>query len=227
MGFRLGPGEHIQSAARIPWRLFAGLGAVAFGIFLAWITVKAITGSSRRDSAVDLEIDPRPVITSLQELGELHTMKMTMKDVLRKSSEKDAEGWLHSVPGGDNVSRWATHNQVLVVAEGSVEAGIDLSRISAADVVPGRLRDGSQGLRVRLPKAVVYPPNITLRVENTESGLLWRDENLVPKAQVEAAARFKETAEQGHIREQAEEKAVQRLQQFEKDLGIKNIEFYF
>ena len=152
---------------------------------------------------------------------------MTMKEVLRETSEKDAEGWMHSVPGGDSVSHWATHNQVLVVAEGTVEAGIDLSRVSVGDVASSRRKDGTVGLRVRLPLPIVYPPNITLRVENVQGGLLWRDDNLVPKAQAEASARFKDAAEKDHIIEKAQESAVQKLQQLEQALGRNNVEFYF
>ena len=227
MGFQLGPGAYVRRAAGAPWAWILIVGILAGSALVGWLAIKGILGSPRRESAIDLQIDPRPVITSLQQLGELHTVKMTMKDVLRKSSDKDADGWLHNVPGGDSVSRWATHNQVLVIAQGTVEAGIDLSRISAGDVVPGRMRDGRPGLRVRLPRPVVYPPNITLRVENTQSGLLWRDDNLVPKAQAEASERFQEAAEKDRIREHAQENAVQRLQQMEEVLGRKNIEFYF
>ena len=189
--------------------------------------VKGFGGGPRRNPPDNLDIDPRPVITSLQSLGELHTVKMTMKDVLRTSSDKDAEGWFRAVPGADAATRWATHNEAVVVAEGTVEAGIDLSHLSPTDVSPVPLSDGSKGLRVRLPRPNVYPPNITLRVETSQSGLLWRDENLVPKAQAEASARFRDAAKKDHIREQAQQNAVQRLQQMERTLGHKNIEFYF
>lgn len=227
MGFQLGPGMRARSSAGVPWHWILIVGVVLGGAIMGLLAAKGIIGGSRHESGMELEVDPRPVIISLQQLGELHTVKMNMKEVLRKSSEKEPEGWLRTVPGGEALSKWATHNQVLVVAEGSVEAGIDLSHLTAADVTPGRLHDGAAGFRVRLPKPDIYAPNITIRVENTQSGLLWRDDNLVPKAQEEASQRFRDAAEKDHIREKAEESAVQRLQQMEQALGHKNIEFYF
>jgi hypothetical protein len=226
MGFRLGPGSRGKSGGA-PWQWILALGVIAGGGVVGWLAARGLIGGPRQETAAELEIDPRPVITSLQQIGELHTAKMTMKDVLRKNSERPAEGWLRQVPGGDAVSRWATHNEVLVVAEGSVEAGIDLSLISARDVVPAKLSDGSNGLRVRLPRPTIYPPNVRLRVENSESGLMWKDDNLIPKAQDEAAKRFLDAAEKDGIREHARGNAVQQLQQIETSIGHKNVEFYY
>ena len=227
MGFQLGPRGQTRQASGVPWHWILITGVVVGGAFVGWLSATGLLGGGRRVSAAELEIDPRPVIVSLQHLGELHTVKLTMKEVLRETSEKDAEGWMRGVPGGDSLTHWATHNQVLVVAEGTVEAGIDLSRISAGDVATTRQKDGTACLRVRLPRPIVYPPNIILRVENVQGGLLWRDDNLVPKAQAEASSRFKDAAEKDHIIEKAQESAVQKLQQMEQALGRKNVEFFF
>jgi hypothetical protein len=227
MGFRLGPGAAVRRATGVARWTILVVGIVLGGAAIGWLAVRGVLGTSSRDAQPDLEIDPRPVITSLQQLGELHTVKMTMKDVLRKSSDKGAQGWLQNVPGGDAVSKWATHNEALVVAEGSVEAGIDLSGISARDVTSARMPDGRAELRVHLPAPVIYAPNITLRVEQTESGLLWRDENLIPKAQAEAARRFTDAAEKDNILQHARDNALLRLQQMEQVLGRNNVQFYF
>jgi hypothetical protein len=114
-----------------------------------------------------------------------------------------------------------------VVAVGSVEAGIDLRRISASDVTPVRLSDGTQGLRVRLPEPTIYPPAITVRVEKSGSGLLWKDENLVPKAEAEASRRFLDAAEKDGIRQHAKDNALEQMGKMRNLLGQKNIEFYF
>ena len=42
----------------------------------------------------------------------------------------------------------------------------------AQDAQTVHLSDGTLGLRIRLPRPVVYSPNVTLRVEQNESGLL-------------------------------------------------------
>jgi hypothetical protein len=226
MGFRIGPGAH-KSAGGAPWHWILVAGIVMGGAAVGWLAARGIIGNAAKETPVDLQIDPRPVITSLQKLGELHTIKLTMKDVLRQSSDQPAEGWLRDIPGGDSMSRWATHNEVLVVAEGSVEAGIDLAAITARDVQPVRLSDGAAGLRVHLPRPVVYSPNVTLRVEENQAGLLWKDENLIPKAQIEASKRFLDAAEKDGIREHARENALQQLRQMEQVVGHKNVEFTF
>lgn len=227
MGFRLGPGNPVRTGAGGPWRSAFALGIVAGSLLVGWLAVTGLVGSGTQDAQVNLDIDPRPIIISLQQIGELHTAKITMKDVLHIDSDRPAQGWLHDVPGGDTLSKWATHNEGLVTAEGSVEAGIDLSRITARDVMPVRHKDGTVGLRVHLPQPVIYPPNVTLRVEKTESGLLWRDENLVPKAQAEASRRFLDAAEKEGIRADARDHALERLRQLQDVVGGKNVEFYF
>ena len=227
MGFRLGPASSGKNAGGVPWQWILALGAAVGVCVVGWLAGRGIIGAPSPEPVRDLEIDPRPVITSLQELGELHTAKMTMKDVLRKASDRPAEGWVRGVPGGDAVTRWATHNEVLVVAEGSVEAGIDLAALTAHDVTQVHLANGAPGLRVHLPRPVVYSPNVTLRVEKSESGFMWKDENLIPKAQAEAVKRFRETAEKGGIREQAEEHAVAQLKHIGGTLGLNNVEFYY
>ena len=226
MGFQLGPGARTGTSTGVNKSLKVILG-IAACVLAGWLITKAVIGVRNSAAAVNDDLDARPVITSLQQLGQLHTIKMNMKDVLRKSSDKDAEGWLHYVPGADTISNWATHNEALVNAEGSVEAGIDLSRISAADVTTVKTPGGASILRVHLPRAVVYPPNVRLNVEYSNNGLLWKDENLIPKAEAEASRRFKETAEKGGIRQHAQDNAVERLRQMQSVMGHQNLEFYY
>ena len=105
MGFQIGPGARERSTAGVPWLWILLAGIVIGGGIVGILAGKGILGSHRREATVELEVDPRPVIVSLQQLGELHTVKLTMKEVLRKSSEKDAEGWMHQIPGADDFSR--------------------------------------------------------------------------------------------------------------------------
>jgi len=227
MGFRLGPGGSIARTAAAPWRWSLVAVVLVTGVLLGWFAARGLFGSPVTSTLNDLAIDPRPVITSLQQIGELHTVKMNMKDVLHVATDRPAEGWLREIPGSDTVSKWATHNDALVVAVGSVDAGIDLKRISANDVSPVRLPDGTQGLRVRLPQPTVYTPNITVTVEKSDSGLLWKDENLIPKAEAEASRRFLDAADKDGIRQHAEENALDQLHKMHSLLGQKNIDFYF
>ncbi|MCW3098979.1 MAG: hypothetical protein JWL77_4597 [Chthonomonadaceae bacterium] len=87
--------------------------------------------------------------------------------------------------------------------------------------------DGSTHLRVHLPPVMIYPPNVKVHVEHSQSGLMWHDENIVPKAEATAAHLFEEAAEKADIRGKARSNALETLQKTFKTLGVKNVEFMF
>ncbi len=173
------------------------------------------------------EPDAGPIILATQRIGQLHAITKSMKEVLHIDTQTEPEGVLANIPGAHSIYHWATHNQALVVAEGSVEAGIDLSRLSDKDVMKTKRADGTILLRIHLPPIIVYPPTIHLHVENAESGKFWRDDNIVPKAQEKAERIFTDTAEKDNIRAQAQASILETLQKLGLTLGSKNIEFYF
>lgn len=228
LGFRLSPGVAGKKQNQgLSWKVILVLGVIGGGLFVGWIAGHGWLNGQIVTPNREQEIDPRPVITSLQKLGELHTVKVSMKDVLKETSDRQAEGWLRDFPGGNELTQWATHNEALVVAEGYVEAGIDLSKLSDKDVTAIRMPDGTPGLRVHLPAVQVYAPQITLNVQNNQSGLLWSDVNLIPKAQAKASRLFLDAAEKDNIREHARENAVETLQHLQQSMGNKNIQFTF
>lgn len=174
-----------------------------------------------------MEPSTGPMLLAIQKLGQLHTVSFRMKDVLRQETQSDPEGWVSAIPGADSLVHWATHNEALLLAEGSVEAGIDLSRISEKDLIRTKRADGSVVLRLHLPPITVYPPNVHLRVVSDHPGLFWRDRNIVPKAQYRASRMFQQSAEQGGIRQAAQTNAIQTLEALEHAMGHHNIEFQF
>jgi len=173
------------------------------------------------------EPDTGPILLSMQKIGQLHTAQMNWKEVLHQDSDQQPDGWLGSFPGVNEIAHWATHNRTLVTAEGSVEAGVDLSRLTEKDITRVTQPDGSIRLRVHLPAVTIYSPNVHVTVERTDPGPFWRDENIVPKAEAEARRRFQEAAEKENIRARAQENAIQTLQQMQRALGFHNIEFSF
>lgn len=222
MTFRLAPGKTQQkSAVTIAWQAVLLIGVIAGGLFVGWLM------RHNEKPSGEPEIDPRPVIVSLQNLGDLHTIKLNMKDVLQKTSEQGAVGWAKDLPGVDAASRWATHNEVLVVAQGSVEAGVDLSSLTEKNVSQVQRSDGTRLLRVHLPPVTVYPPAVEVRIVHTQSGLLWTDKNLLTNAEAEAKKRFLDAAEKDGIQEHARDSAIQRLEHLQQVIGNRNIEFYF
>ena len=173
------------------------------------------------------EPDSGPLLVAIRNIGELHSASYTMKDVLREESQEEPKGIFSSLPGADTVTHWATRNRALIVAEGTVEAGIDLSRLSPADIVREKQPDGTMLLHVHLPPVTVFPPNVHVRVEDHQRGLLWRDENIAPKAQTEAASRFLAAAETDGIRHRAQRSAIETLQKMQTSLGNANVVFTF
>ena len=193
------------------------------GIWIVTFSLKSLWRATHKDP----NIDTRPVLVAVQKLGTLHTVSYEMKDILVQETNKEAEGWLQGVPGADSVIQWATRNKVTVTATGKVEAGVDLSQITAKNLTVLPQPDGSKKLRVHLPPVVVYPPNVRLHVESNESGLFWNDTNIVPKAQEEAARRFLESAERDNIRAKAQTNAIEALQKLQQNFGETPVEFTF
>ena len=199
------------------WRI---VGAFA-GVWLlgTWLWT---VGQHRRD----LPPETGPVVLAMQKIGQLHTASFTMKDVVRDESQVEPEGMIGNVPGVSNIVHWATRNQVLVVADGVVEAGVDLSALSAKDVSATKTADGKIFWRVHLPPITIYPPNVKVRVEQNNPGWMWHDDNIVPKAQEKASQRLREAADQSGIRQQAQDTAIQKLHDMQKTMGL-DVEYYF
>ena len=187
----------------------------------------ALLLSLRRTASDGMEPETGPMLLAIRQIGQLHSVSYQMKDVLHQESQTDPEGWVSAIPGAASAVHWATHNEALVIAEGSVEAGIDLSHLSERDVTREKRPDGSVRLLVHLPPVTIYPPNVHVRVVSDRPGLFWRDQNIVPKAQFRAGRMFLQSAEQGGIRQAAQTNAIQTLQALEKALGRRNIDFRF
>lgn len=204
------------------------LNLLSVGLLLlaAWILGRWSTRARTTTDDVS-SWDSGPVVLAIRQIGQLHAASYTMKDVLRQESRQDPDAWVSNVPLASEVVHWATRNEALVAAEGTVEAGLDLSKVSAKDVEQVKRSDGKRLLVVHLPPVSLYPPIITVHVIRTENGPFWRDENIVPKAQARATRMFLESAEKGGIRARAEANAIQTLQALERALGHSDIEFEF
>ena len=99
MGFRLGPGGSAVRTAAAPWRWTLIIVVLFGGMILGWLGAHGIFRGPGSSAPADLPIDPRPVIISLQEIGELHTIKVNLKDVLRVSSDRPVRAVLEVIAG--------------------------------------------------------------------------------------------------------------------------------
>lgn len=212
-----------STAGNPPGKLFL-IGIVT--LVVLWVLSGWLFGRQGPEQTI-LEPDSAPVVLAIQRIGQLHTVAMPMKDVLREESEAAPQGMAATLPGASSIYHWATHNQALVVAEGTVEAGIDLSQLTPKDVTTSRGADGKSLVRVHLPPVTIYRPTVRVRVENNQPGPFWRDENIVPKAQQDAEQRFTEAAEKAGIRQQARNNAIQKLNEMRHLFGDREVEFTF
>ena len=214
-------GRRLPLLARFRSSLLKGAGA----LLGAWLIGAWLLGAQQANKN-DMPLETGPVVLAMQKIGNLHAANFAMKDVVVQETHAEPEGVLSHVPGADSVVHWATHNQALVVADGSVEAGVDLTHLAAKDVTQVQEASGKKTLRVHLPAVIVYPPNVHVRVAHNDAGLFWRDENIVPKAQERAARQFLAAAEEKGIRRQAQEQAIAMLNGMQRLFG-QDVEFYF
>lgn len=167
-----------------------------------------------------------PLVKQIQQLGDLHTVRYNVHDVLRHDRAIEPTGWVSALPGAKGLYDMATKNTVLVTAEGGVEAGLDLSKVTEADVSRIVTPEGAR-YRVKLPRAQVYAPEVHVKVVDRKSGLFWQDDNIVPEATELAATRFREAALKSNILAAAETNAIQRLTRMQRLSGNTNVEFTF
>lgn len=199
-----------------PWRtllLFLGAGIV-IGFFSA--------RPPERESPVSIV----PLLSSIQNLGKLHAVRYNMSDVVEHERKLEPTGVFRALPGASEVYGAVTRNQVLVKAEGGVEAGVDLSQVGPENVTQIRTPEGVK-VRVRLPRAEVYTPDVRVSVVRKQEGIFWRDDNLVPEATRAVEKRFSEAARNANILQTAESNAVAMLSKMVHLTGSASVEFYF
>ena len=138
--------------------------------------------------------------------------------------------WTESVPvtrqsGGDVLERLFSGEEVLVIATGQVEAGVDLSEIDRGDV-----RVEGETVTMRLPEPEILSASLdeeTTRVYDRDfSPLNVRpDDELVEEARLRAVEKIEETARQNGILQTAEENAESSIRAFVTTLGFERVRF--
>jgi hypothetical protein len=171
-------------------------------------------------------IQTGPLVKEIQALGQLHTVRYNVHDVLQHEQALKPSGWVRAIPLADRLYDMATKNTVLINADGGIEAGVDLSKVTPASVSRVTTPEGVK-LRVRLPQPEVYAPEVHVSVADHKRGLLWNDENIVPEATEQAARRFREAAEKSDILAAAQTNAIEALTKMQLAQGSTNVEFYF
>jgi hypothetical protein len=207
---------------------FSPLKALLLGLTAVWgfgLLVGGLLGNAlgHRDAPA---IQTAPLLKQIQQLGDLHTVRYSVHDVLEHQRSLDAPRWASAIPGVDRVFSAATVNSVVITAEGGIEAGVDLSRVTPDSVSQVVTREGAL-IRIRLPRANVYTPDVRVKVVDRKTGLFWNDENIVPEAEEVAGGRFRQAALKSGILAAAEANAIMRLSTLQGVAGSHKVEFYF
>lgn len=159
------------------------------------------------------QLDLSAVVTEVQELARLETARMR---VVHMSTIRQSYKYIPDALAGDELT---------LVAEGEVIAGIDLREVTRDDVWLGE--DGV--LTIRLPEARI----LVSRLDNRKTRVVSRDTGALRKGDVDLESRARENAERGvrnealrkGILDLAEENAEARLADFLMTLGARQIRF--
>ena len=153
------------------------------------------------------------VVEGVQKLDRLDTVRMTESVVVTKDT------------GGSELRRFLTGEEVLLVAVGDVEAGVDLSSITEEDV-----RVEGESVEIRLPEPEIT--SISLDEEQTrlydrDQGILRLrpDDTLVEEARQDARDELLDAARQNDILATAERNAEDTVRTFLTTLGYEEVRF--
>lgn len=150
------------------------------------------------------EPDPTVVAARIQAIGELRTARSHSVHLERVESSWETPAPFQALPGAGAVVSALTKNEALISVTGQVDAGIDLRRARVE-------RDGKD-LVVVLPRAEVFRPAASGRLEHQKAGLLWRDPHLPLRGLDEGAARLVRSARESGLARRAEREAEVLIQ---------------
>ena len=153
------------------------------------------------------------VVEGIQELDQLATVR-----------------WTESVPvtretGGDILNRLFSGEQVIVIATGNVEAGVDLGDIHKDDVSVN-----GDSVTIDLPKPEILSASLdeemTRVYDRDLSPLNIRpDDQLVEEARLQAIQKIKGVARENEILDTAQQNAEVSIRAFVTTLGLDEVRF--
>jgi hypothetical protein len=159
----------------------------------SWFFLRSGQTGTRIDTSRDA------VIKEMRQLGRLETSSFTIEKIIE--AKKDGGGPWRNILFGD---------KLLLIANGEVVAGYDLSGLTESDI-----EKASGSLRVKLPAPQILSvrlDNEKTRVYDRDQGLLSRgDKDLESEARLAAEQSIRDAACAAGILREAEENAVKQL----------------
>jgi Protein of unknown function (DUF4230) len=154
------------------------------------------------------------VVEGVQRLDHLATVRFNESIVITKES------------GGEGIRQLLTGERLILVAQGDVEAGIDLSTLDRSDV-----RVSDKSVSIDLPEPQILSASLNekeTRVYDRDMGLMPRinpSDDLAEEARDEAQDRLRKAALEDRILDYAERNAEDTIRAFVTSLGFEEIEF--
>jgi hypothetical protein len=154
------------------------------------------------------------VVEGVQRLDHLATVRFNESIVITKES------------GGEGIRQLLTGERLILVAQGDVEAGIDLSTLDRSDV-----RVSDKSVSIDLPEPQILSASLNekeTRVYDRDMGLMPRinpSDDLAEEARDEAQDRLRKAALEDGILDYAERNAEDSIRAFVTSLGFERVEF--
>ena len=156
------------------------------------------------------------VVQGIQKLDRLATVRFNETVVITKES------------GGEGIRQFLTGEKLILVAEGDVEAGVDLSSLDRGDV---RVDDENKSVGIDLPQPQIFSASLDEKqtyVYDRDMGLMPRinpSEDLAEKARDEAQDKLLEAAREDDVLDYAERNAEDGIRSFVTTLGFDEVRF--
>ena len=196
----------LLAASIVVISVLVGVGLARYGSNLPVVGWLFGEGQSQTTtSAVALE--------GIQKLDQLDTVRMTQSVVVTNET------------GGTELRRFLTGEEVILVAVGDVEAGVNLSDLTEDDV-----QVGEKTVTLRMPEPEISSGALNeeeTRLYDRDQGILRirADETLVEEARQEAQDELVAAARQNDIRATAELNAEDTVRTFLTTLGYEEVRF--
>lgn len=153
------------------------------------------------------------VVEDIQKLDQLDTVRMTQSVVITRET------------GGNELRRFLTGEEVLLVAVGEIEAGVNLSSLAEEDV-----QVEEDIVTLQLPEPEISSVSLDeerTRVYDRDQGILnlRPDDTLVEEARLEAEDELLVAARQNDILSTAERNSEDTIRTFLTTLGYEEVRF--
>jgi hypothetical protein len=186
--------------------LAAGIGIARYGDRVPWLA--DLMGGPTQTTET--------TVLGIRRLNELATAEMSAQVVV--TEQKDVRIFSQPLP------RFLTGQEVLLIAKGEVEAGIDLDEVRGDDV-----RVDGKKVTIDLPKARILDTSLDedkTKLYDWNRGVLIKgDYALVEEARQDAVDEIERTAREDDLVDKAQRNAEDGIRGFLTSLGYKKIAF--